>query len=172
MDESTHSLKITVGRRCTCSGRTLRLKADNKKTELTRQTSATAFHNLCLDDHEVSAKVGKMAGQSLPLNVWLESAWPKVGIFRVIKFGLPQSVATRENVGLMPLVETRNLQRARAAHRWRFVTFTVRGAVQEVTLGGPVMGFPLSSRRVGPRCTYLLRGKANRSSRRASKCGT
>ena len=49
--ECASTLKITVGHRCTCSGRTLRLKADNKKTELTRQTSAAVFHNFCLDDH-------------------------------------------------------------------------------------------------------------------------
>ena len=31
------------------------LKADNRKTELTRQTSAV-FHNFCLDDHETFAQ--------------------------------------------------------------------------------------------------------------------
>ena len=52
--ECASTLKIAVGHRCTCSCRTLRQKADNKKTELTRQTSAAVFHNFCLDDHEIS----------------------------------------------------------------------------------------------------------------------
>ena len=54
--ECASTLKITVGHMCTCSGTTLRLKADNKKTELTRQTSVAVSHNFCLDDHEISAK--------------------------------------------------------------------------------------------------------------------
>ena len=57
----------------TCSGRTLRLKADNKETELTRQTSAAVFHNFCLDDHEISAIINYRYLQKYGPSGW---GWP------------------------------------------------------------------------------------------------
>ena len=68
-------------------------KQHNKTTELTRQTSATAFHNLCLDHHEISAP---------PLG-WDWSADPHDQLKRHGRFRQDQLFARRNSARLPQL---------------------------------------------------------------------